>query len=52
MRIVQGRGNNRRVVLEVPTGKIVQSAPKEEQKAFTSLMCSILGVRQEEEATA
>lgn len=41
MRIIQGRGNSRRVVLEVPT-----------QKAFTSLMCSILGVRQEEEASA
>lgn len=48
MRIIKGRGNNRRLVLEVPTGRIVQSAPPEEQKAFTALMCSVLGVSQKE----
>jgi len=44
MRIVFGRGNNRKVIT-VPTGAIVRNAPEAEARAFVGNMCEALGVK-------
>lgn len=44
MRIVSGRGNTRRVVLDVPDGLVVRRSPQNEQKALTEFVCQLVGI--------
>lgn len=44
MKIIQGRGHNRRTIIELPTGDFVRRAPVEEQVAVHAFMCRQLGV--------
>lgn len=45
MRIVSGRGNTRRVVLDVPDGLVVKRSPQNEQKALTEFVCDLIGLQ-------
>lgn len=51
MKIIQGRGNKRRTIIEMPTGDFVRRAPEEEQIAVRSFICGVTGVNPEMPAT-
>lgn len=44
MRITTGRGN-KRVSVEVPSGRIVAKAKPEESKLFVAAICDVLNVQ-------
>lgn len=45
MKIIKGRGRNRKVLLDGPSGSIVNAAPQKEQESYHNLLCDLLGVR-------
>jgi hypothetical protein len=49
MRIISGRGRNRKTVVDFPHADIVNASPKEQQTAALAFLCNALGVPQEKE---
>lgn len=44
MKIIQGRGNNRRTLIEVPHASIVKRSDDREIQQFSGLLCNIMGI--------
>ena len=45
MTIIQGRGRNRRIVMEIPHTSIIKRSEDQQQRQFIGLVCDILGVQ-------
>lgn len=45
MKIISGRGKNRKVVIELPCAAIVKASPDKEQIMTRDLVCDIIGIR-------
>jgi len=49
MKIIQGRGKNRKVLIEMPHPSVVRKAKLTEQRKASLLFCDLLGVRRASE---
>lgn len=45
MKIVKGRGANRKVLLELPHASVVNRSSKEEQTAVVGIVCEFAGIK-------
>lgn len=51
MRVVLGRGNNRRA-FELPHGSIVTKAPEKDQQEAKNFLCNLIGIPNEPQPSA